>query len=75
MEQIEDLDSYNCTNSKRRMTLITIKEATRQQTRDLKIAERGEDIQLQIEEDRGDGSRFGAEYLLIFFFAIFGSLV
>jgi hypothetical protein len=40
MEQIEDLDSYSCTNPKRRMTLISIKEATRQQTRDPKIAEK-----------------------------------
>ncbi len=32
MEQIEDLDSYTCTNSKRRMTHISIREATRQQT-------------------------------------------
>jgi hypothetical protein len=36
MEQIEDLDSYSCTNSKRRITLISIREATRQQIWDRK---------------------------------------
>jgi hypothetical protein len=27
MEQIEDLDSYSCTNPKRRMTFIFVREA------------------------------------------------
>jgi hypothetical protein len=40
MEQIEDLDSYTCTNSKRRMTHISIREATRQQTKKPKIIEK-----------------------------------
>jgi hypothetical protein len=40
MEQIEDLDFYSCMNPKRRMTLISIREATWQQTRDPKIAEK-----------------------------------
>jgi hypothetical protein len=40
MEQIQDLDSYSCTNPKRIMTFIFIREATRQQTRDPKIVEK-----------------------------------
>jgi hypothetical protein len=42
MEQIEDLDSYTCANSKRRMTHISIKEATRQQTKKRKIIEKND---------------------------------
>jgi hypothetical protein len=52
MEQIEDFDSYSCTNLKRRMTHISIREATRQQTWDMKnCRKREEDIQRRIEED------------------------
>jgi hypothetical protein len=40
MKQIEDLDSYSCTNPKRRMTFIFIREVTQQQTRDPKIPEK-----------------------------------
>jgi hypothetical protein len=40
MEQIENWDSYSCMNPKRRMTFISIRKATRQQTRDPKIAEK-----------------------------------
>jgi hypothetical protein len=36
MKQREDWDSYSSTNPKRRMTLISIREATRQQTREPK---------------------------------------
>jgi hypothetical protein len=70
MEQIEDLDSYGCTNPKRRMTLISIREATRQQTRNSKIVEkREEDVQLQIEEDSNDGSRFVFIFFLVILFS------
>jgi hypothetical protein len=38
------LDSCICTNSKIRMTLISIREATRHQTRDPKIAKKEKKI-------------------------------
>jgi hypothetical protein len=69
MEQIEDLDSYSCKNPKRRMTLISITEATRQQTRDPNSCrEREEEVQLQIEEDSNDGSRFVFIFFLVILF-------
>jgi hypothetical protein len=66
MEQIEDLDSYSCTNLKRRMTLIFVREATRQQTKAPKIAEK--EKKLQIKEDSGNCSRFVFIFFLVILF-------
>jgi hypothetical protein len=49
------------------MTLISIREATRQQTRGPKnCRKKEEDVQLKIKEDSDDGSRF----IFIFFSVI-----
>jgi hypothetical protein len=67
MKQREDWDSYSSTNPKRRMTLISIREVTRQQTRAPEnCRKKEEDVQLKIKEDSDDGSRF----IFIFFSVI-----
>jgi hypothetical protein len=66
MEQREDWNSYCCTHPKKRMTLISIREATRKQTGDPKIAEKEKKTFKSRSKDSGDGSRF----VLIFFLVI-----
>jgi len=67
MEQIEDWDSYSSTNPKRRMTIISIRKATRQQIRGPEnCRKKEEDVQLKIKEDSDNGSRF----IFIFFSVI-----
>jgi hypothetical protein len=48
------------------MTLIFVREATRQQTKAPKIAEK--EKKLQIKEDSGDGSRFVFIFFLVILF-------